>query len=865
MSVIDAILEWAGDRPEWQQDALRRLVATPQLVETDFAELVNLCKHPFGIAETESVPRPIAREDLRDPGQDRRTIKLLSVAEVNNANAIASDEPLAISDNGLTVVYGANGVGKSGYIRILKQVCRARGGRPPVLPNVYEAEGDEPASARLRYRIGDEEVEFAWTLDESGPDVLRLISIFDDECASVYIDEQCDVAFLPFGLDLLPRLAGVCNEVRQRLDQEIAALQAHAMALPAVPEGTEAAAILENLGRPNACELISEHATFSSDEQSRLEELNQQLSEHNPVRRAAELDARASRINNLLQDIDRALPQVSDAQVSIFREALHQQEIARRAVELASQEAFAKEPVKGTGGDPWRVLWDAARRFSNEVARVGKQYPPAEGEPCLLCQQDLSSEAADRLQRFEQFVHSEVEQIAEAASGEVERIRGRFMLEVSLSADSVRSDLEIEDPDLFDEVEKVTTELQVRLKAILTANDVEDLNDLPKMPDTGPVERLRTLQERLSEDASSQRAASKAQERLELERERNELEGKRRLAERREDLLLEARRQDTLRRLDSARRTTNTTGITRLNTELTEKFVTEALASTFQDELNQLRLQHLPIKVSGSRGERGTAYHQVQLKADRDLDIIPGKVLSTGEHRCVALAAFFAELSTQDETSTVIFDDPVSSLDHDRREYVARRLVDISQERPVVVFTHDIVFALTLQHIAESKRIPIQSARLIREGLRVGRVAEDLPWQGLPVRRRIGALKQMHQEASALHRRGNTEEYERRVKEIYGYLRETWERGVEEVLLNGAIQRFSPEVQTQRLRYLAAITDDHVATLTNGMSKSSRWLRGHDDAGAITDPIPEPEEVIEDIQALEDWRASLDRLHQGKG
>lgn len=255
----------------------------------------------------------------------------------------------------------------------------------------------------------------------------------------------------------------------------------------------------------------------------------------------------------------------------------------------------------------------------------------------------------------------------------------------------------------------------------------------------------------------------------------------------------------------------------------------------------------------------------MQLKADRDLDIIPGKVLSTGEHRCVALAAFFAELSTQDETSTVIFDDPVSSLDHDRREYVARRLVDISQERPVVVFTHDIVFALTLQHIAESKRIPIQSARLIREGLRVGRVAEDLPWQGLPVRRRIGALKQMHQEASALHRRGNTEEYERRVKEIYGYLRETWERGVEEVLLNGAIQRFSPEVQTQRLRYLAAITDDHVATLTNGMSKSSRWLRGHDDAGAITDPIPEPEEVIEDIQALEDWRASLDRLHQGRG
>ncbi len=41
-----------------------------------------------------------------------------------------------------------------------------------------------------------------------------------------------------------------------------------------------------------------------------------------------------------------------------------------------------------------------------------------------------------------------------------------------------------------------------------------------------------------------------------------------------------------------------------------------------------------------------------------------GKVLSEGEHRCVALAAFLAELSTIDAQSAIVFDDPVSSLDH---------------------------------------------------------------------------------------------------------------------------------------------------------------------------------------------------------
>ena len=51
-----------------------------------------------------------------------------------------------------------------------------------------------------------------------------------------------------------------------------------------------------------------------------------------------------------------------------------------------------------------------------------------------------------------------------------------------------------------------------------------------------------------------------------------------------------------------------------------------------------------------------------------------GKVLSEGEHRCVALAAFLAELSTIDAQSAIVFDDPVSSLDHLHRDSVAARL-----------------------------------------------------------------------------------------------------------------------------------------------------------------------------------------------
>jgi wobble nucleotide-excising tRNase len=66
--------------------------------------------------------------------------------------------------------------------------------------------------------------------------------------------------------------------------------------------------------------------------------------------------------------------------------------------------------------------------------------------------------------------------------------------------------------------------------------------------------------------------------------------------------------------------------------------------------------------------------------------------LSEGEKTCVALAAFLTELATAQHASALVFDDPVSSLDHRWRSSVAKRLVDEAKKRQVIVFTHDLVF-----------------------------------------------------------------------------------------------------------------------------------------------------------------------------
>jgi hypothetical protein len=45
------------------------------------------------------------------------------------------------------------------------------------------------------------------------------------------------------------------------------------------------------------------------------------------------------------------------------------------------------------------------------------------------------------------------------------------------------------------------------------------------------------------------------------------------------------------------------------------------------------------------------------------------------------------------------------------------------------------------------------------------------------------------------------------------------------------------------------------------MSKSSRWLRGHDDPAAVNEPVPLPAEVMQDIEALDAWRREVHAVH----
>ncbi len=131
--------------------------------------------------------------------------------------------------------------------------------------------------------------------------------------------------------------------------------------------------------------------------------------------------------------------------------------------------------------------------------------------------------------------------------------------------------------------------------------------------------------------------------------------------------------------------------------------------------------------------------------------------------------------------------------------------------------------------------------------------AEELPWPALNTKKRIGVLKNRFQAASKSFRDGDIDDYKTKGLMIYGLLRETWERAFEEILLGGVVERYRGSIQTMQAKHLSDITEEDLKTLEAGMSKTSRWLPGHDLAAAEGVSFPEADELESDIGEMEQW------------
>ena len=854
MALLNEILKWTESLPAWQRDAARRLLKNEDgLEENDYLELNTLLKNESRIEVDNSVvPVPLASEHLPAEPPSGEMITLVALRELDNVNQIPKEHVLSFSETGMTVIYGGNGSGKSGYARVMKKACRARDQSEPIHPNANDpAAINKVPTAKFDVKIAGISKEIVWSRDGVPPDYLSSISVFDSKCARSYVTTEQKVAYLPYGLDIVENLANiVLPKLSKMLDEEIENIDVDKLPFEHLIGETEVGKLIGGLSAKSNSDTISSLGTLTEGDNKRIAELETALKEADPLAKAKEFKLSAMRLKGYAEKLTEQSSWVS-AEAAEKLKKFADEKVAAEAAETKAADVLqsGEELLPGTGDQAWKLLFEAARRYSTDSAYPGEEFPPSANEKlCPLCQEELGSTGIRRLNRFEEYIKNDVAKTADTARKKVDSAKGKIeAADLRINVEEALSDeLNALDASLLKSIEEFQDCINARRDSMLECLETSKWSEIPTLIES-PRQRVRQLAARQIRSFRILVKAANEENKKKLTKELSELSARQALGKSLKAVLGLLERMKRKVSLEKCRSSLKTRPISDKSKEFASIAITEELKKALDREFKKLGIEQIKTKLK-ERSVRGKMLHQLLLDIPTTKKI--DEILSEGEQRAIALGSFFAELTLANHSCGIVFDDPVSSLDHWRRRNVARRLVEEAKIRQVIVFTHDTSFLGQLcDEIEDAGILNYKSFLEWRSGF-PGSVNEGLPWDHQGYKARINALEQAQSKLAKTWPAYPGDGEKAEMRNQYNQLRATIERVIQDVVFNGVIKRYRDWVRVDSLEGVVGFDRTEYEAINKLHKRCCGVVTAHDPSSAKAAAVPTATDLGNDISEL---------------
>ncbi len=852
----DPFETWLAERPQWLQTAAAQIIENRRLPkEQEMAALVSLCKAEAAGekgAQYSAVPVGSLAAAAGNP-----PVNIRKLFEVSGVNALKEGTGIDFGTANIAIVYGQNGSGKTGFARLLKHACGSRA-KEDILSNVFVADDLAPKATISIAKAGELQPPIEWTINAPTHRLLRDVHVFDSKTAQIYIGSKNEARYEPRKMRFLSSLIGICDSVAKTLEVEKAALVKKMPTIPFDLVTTAGAKWANSLTAATTAADVEKRCVYEQTHDKERIAGEQALNEKDIPGKLALVAKSISTLKTSKASINALKLSFSAETIAPIVIARKDAQLKRKAASEDAKKIFAQAPLDGVGQDSWLALWTQARIYSESLAYPDIAFPvTGEQGRCVLCQQVLDEEAKQRLNSFETFVMSGLE--AEAVAAEKVLKDAGVNIPVMPTQDAWK--LQCGVLKLGDEITNVTfLALKARWDAINTSTELDAVPNFDwglfdeqwaTLVLTHTTEQ-KTLTDLLQDDKRKLLAARILDLRI--------LQW---LAQNKDSINDEITRLAALKRIEKANALAKTNALTTKKNELGESELSIEYQKRFAAELKELGGTRIPIAPESKKEGKGKISFGLEIKDSKNPSSAV-RVLSEGETRIVALAAFLADMGGSSDPSPFIFDDPISSLDQSFEERVVSRLVELSKTRQVVVFTHRLSLLTLIENTIdrlkgqakmEGKEAPVtlQIQSLRRMGNTAGITnplisIRDANPQSAANRLRDEAVPQL----AKLYAAGQAEEYEDRAKSVCSDFRILVERCVEKVLMNDVLTRFRRSVETKnKIGALAKITSEDCQLVDILMTRYSSFE--HSQPDELPAELPDFEEIKKDVSALAAW------------
>lgn len=846
----DEIYSFVSGLPEWQKIlAAHLLQLTEQELKRDDTIQCSLeallVESKLTTAPATSVKYTIPEKSNDSANGSTSKFFLSSISNVQNLNALNSGQTLPIAETGLTVIYGENGVGKSGYGRLFNSAFYSRGDKT-LIGNVYGPTKNQAHSAVFEFIDGNRnKVSLKYPDQKTHPAFVQF-SAFDSKSVSVHIDNQNELHVQPSELNFFEALIQLINLVCEKLDA-IAKSKRPENQFPKVfPEDSTIKTQVTNLSSKTDIQALTKLATLTDDETKRIAELETKKASFS----LTEMEKNKTRLNGIKTRVATLKTKTatietafSTEKIEYITKAIIRYEELKAEVSKNGVDQFSDPRFKGIGSDLWQQFIKSAK----ELAELpGEPTDPANA--CPYCRQDLTNEAVQLIERYAQFLDSKAR---DAMTKALEW--GKTYL---INLERVEIPVILQDEAFY---LWATEKHQATLNQI-----VSNFNNATPVK-AGAIAAIKEWDKTkvisLNSEAIDWTSLETAldAEILELNEEKIKAETK---VITDELLILNHRKTlaglipnitayvDGLKYADQIEALKKQIGrgtknITDKATDLHERYISNRYVQLFKQECIDLNIPCPDLSPVGTKGKTKRKYSIV--------GEAPSKVLSEGEQRAVALADFFTEAQIS-EMCGLIFDDPVNSQDHKRKGNIAKRLAAESKKRQVIVFTHDLLFLNDLVMAADENGVTLTCHWMTKNNKETGVI---FPNTTPDVEKSFVDAKVAKEKLHEANRTQNPLDAMRNTREGLSALRASYEAFVIKNVFAGVVKRFSRVVRHQEMTNVYAPMDR-----LNYIYQKIKTLSGLTEAHLQLDTsIPEvtPQLLEQEISDYENFSSDFDQ------
>jgi len=682
------VKKFADGLPYWGRYLAEKILSGKTISDSDIETSYSYLLEQLGLKPENEKPEIEINYNAENSANHKLDLLLTRLENIKGVNALAENQCIEFSEN-LTIIYGANGSGKSSYVRLLKKAFLSKAPED-ILPNIHVNGESKPIDATFIFSSNTNPITLNYSTHQPSAE-FQQFAVFDGKSAIKHLTNRNEFEFKPAGLSFFADYTEAVIRVEEKIESEIKS-KTSVNEFASYFEGeSEIKILIENLSTSTKTEDLSKHIPFS--EQDKVEKQANQKQYGEFFVASKQKESKIKELQNIKKLLEENKKKIEILNGSLSTDNIDRVKkvitdyIEKRAIlQAEGSTKFAMNKIEGIGTEEWREFILSAERFAQHQNHGNSTYPE-QTDNCLLCHQPLSDEAQRLITNYWKFIKSAAEQEEKQAKKKLDQLQKNFeTLNFNLFSDenSLAAWLNEKYSSFLEELKQKLEEQRILCTNIISSiqNKIADNIGQEIKINVSEYENINTAIDLLiitfKEDQRS--------EALEiLSKSIKYLEHKEKLNLHFSNIEAFIKNQAWIEKANRSNFTQHKRNITTTEKNLSKIYFNDQYKQAFNEECLKLEGNfEIEIKTPASGGK---SYKELKLKGRT-----PNDILSEGEQKVIAIADFITEMNLSKINRGIIFDDPVTSLDGKRKSKIAERLLEESLSKQVIIFTHDLVF-----------------------------------------------------------------------------------------------------------------------------------------------------------------------------